>query len=121
MIPYLEEHEKSFVLYYYTYDISKAILDLDLALCQNFLFFITLSILHIQTCMMPLMKAELKGFIFFFLHLRAVSSVWGRYDPQTEKANVFASESFLHVDSSVMPLLKVLIMGFISHNYNSEL
>ena len=68
-------------MYYYTYDISIAILDLDPDLCENFLFFVTLSILHIQTCMIHLKKAVLKGFISF-LHLRALSNLWGRYDPK---------------------------------------
>ena len=58
-----KEHDKSFIWYYYAYDISKAILDLDLDpdLCQNFLFFVTSSILHIETCMIPLRKAADKG------------------------------------------------------------
>ena len=86
-----KEHDKSFIWYYYAYDISKAILDLDPDLCQNFPFFITLSILHIQTHMIPLMKAVLKGFISFFLHLRALSNLWGRYDPKTEKSRRFCS------------------------------
>ena len=52
-------------MYYYSYDISIAILDLDPDLCENLRFFVTLSILHIQTCMIPLKKAVLKGFISF--------------------------------------------------------
>ena len=60
-----KEHDRSFIWYYYAYDISNAILDLDPDLCQKFSFFVTLSILHIQTCMIPLMKAVLKGFISF--------------------------------------------------------
>ena len=55
----------SFIWDYYTYDISKAILDLDPDLRQNFLFFVTLSILHIEACIMPLRKAVLKGLISF--------------------------------------------------------
>ena len=35
-----KEHDKSFIWYYYEYDIWKAILDLDPDLCQNFLFFL---------------------------------------------------------------------------------
>ena len=54
-----------FIWYYYTYHISKAILDLDPDLSQNFLFFVTLSILHIETCMIPLCKPVHKGFISF--------------------------------------------------------
>ena len=60
-----KEHDKSFIWHYYAYDISKAILDLDPDLCQNFLCFVTLSILHIETCMIPLSKAVHKGFISF--------------------------------------------------------
>ena len=65
VIPYYKEHDMSFIWYYCTYHISKAILDLDPDLCQNFLFFVTSSILHIETCMIPLSKAVHKGFISF--------------------------------------------------------
>ena len=44
---------------------QKAILDLDPDLCQNFPYFVTLSILHIETSMIPLSKAVDKGFISF--------------------------------------------------------
>ena len=37
----------------------------DIMTCQNFLFFVTSSILHIETCMIPLSKAVHKGFISF--------------------------------------------------------
>ena len=60
-----KEDDKSFIWYYYSYDISTAILDLDPDLCQNFPYFVTLSILHIETCMIPLSKAVDKGFISF--------------------------------------------------------
>ena len=105
-------------MYYYTYDISLAILDLDPNLCENFLFFVTLSILHIQTCMIHLKKAVLKGFISF-LHLRASSNLWGCYDQKTKKKQTFffVTESFLHIESCVMPLLKALVKGFISFCY----
>ena len=36
MIPCYKEHDTSFIWYYYIYHISKAILDLDPDLCQNF-------------------------------------------------------------------------------------
>ena len=61
-----KEDDKSFIWYYYSYDISKAIMDLDLDLCQNFPYFVTLSTLHIETCMIPLSKAVDEGFISFF-------------------------------------------------------
>ena len=75
-------------MHYYTCDISTAILDLDLDLCENFLFFVTMSILHIHTCMIQLKKAVLKGFISF-LHLRASNNLWRRYDPKTEESRRF--------------------------------
>ena len=65
VIPWNKEDDTSFIWYYYSYDISKAILDLDPDLCQNFPYFVTLSILHIETCMIPLSKAVDKGFISF--------------------------------------------------------
>ena len=65
VIPCYKEHDTSFIWYYYTYDISKAILDLDPDLCQNFLFFLTSSILHIEACIIPLRKAVFKGLISF--------------------------------------------------------
>ena len=88
VIPCYKEHDTSFIWYYYAYDISTAILDLDPDLSQNFRSFVTSSILHIQTCMIPLSKAVHKGFISF-LHLRALSYLWGRYDPKTEKSSRF--------------------------------
>ena len=65
VIPCYKEHDTSFIWYYYAYDISKCILDLDLDLCRNFLCFVTSSILHIKTCRIPLSKAVHKGFISF--------------------------------------------------------
>ena len=113
MIPCYKEHDTSFIWYYYAYDISKCILDLDPDLCQNFLFFVTSSILHIETCMMPLSKAVHKGFISFFLHLRALSYLWGRYDPKTKKNLTFllVTVPFLHIESSVIPPLKAFYQG----------
>ena len=117
-----KEHDKSFIWYYYAYDIPKAILDLDPDLCQNFLFFVTSSILHIETCIIPLRKAVHKGFISL-LHLGALSYLWGRYDPKTEKKLTFSlvTVSFLHIESSVIPPLKALMKGFISSSYTDEL
>ena len=66
VIPCYKERDTSFIWYYYRYmTYQKAILDLDPDLCQNFLFFVTSSILHIETCMIPLSKAVHKGFISF--------------------------------------------------------
>ena len=85
-----KEDDKSFIWYYYSYDISKAILDLDPDLCQNFPYFVTLSILHIETCMIPLSKAVHKGFISFSY----TWELWAIYgDVMTQKlkkADVFA-------------------------------
>ena len=72
--------------------ISKAILDLDPDLCQNFLFFLTSSILHIETCIIPLSKAVHKGFISFSY----TYELWAIYgDVMTQKlkkAHVFACD-----------------------------
>ena len=92
MIPCYKEHDTSFIWYYYAYDISKAILDLDPDLCQNFLLFVTSSILHIERCMIPLSKAVHKGFISFSYTLE----LWAIYgDVMTQKlkkTHVFACD-----------------------------
>ena len=57
-----------------------------------------------------------QGLDFFFLHLRASSNLWGRYDPKTEKKLTFllVTASFLLIESSVIPVLKAFMKGFIS-------
>ena len=56
-----------------------------------------------------------QGLHFFFLHLRALRNLWGRYDPKTEKADfLLVTVSFLHRESSVIPPLKASMKGFIS-------
>ena len=63
-----------------------------------------------------------QGLDFIFLHLRALSNLWGRYDPKTEKANVCALiVSFLLIESSVIPALKAFMKGLISSSYTDEL
>ena len=104
---------QSFIWYYYTYGISKAILDLDPDLCQNFLFFVTLSILK-HTDMYDTSKESCaQGLHFCFLHVRALSNLWGRYDPKTETKQTFllVTVSFLHMESSVIPPLKASYEG----------
>ena len=90
MIPCYKEYGTSFIWYYYRYHISKTILDLDPDLCQNFLFFLTLSILHIEACIIPLRKAVFKGLISFSY----TEEFWAIYgDVMTQKlkkAAVFA-------------------------------
>ena len=90
MIPCYKEHDTSCIWYYYAYNISKCILDLDPDLGQNFLCYVTSSILHIQTCMIPLRKAVHKGFISFSY----TQELWAIYgDVMTQKlkkAAVFA-------------------------------
>ena len=87
-MPCYKEHDKSFIWHYYTYNMSKAILDLDPDLSQNLLFFVSLSIPHIQTCMMPLMKAELKGFISSFTP-KSCEQFMGMLWPQNWKKQTF--------------------------------
>ena len=55
---------------------------------QIFSFFITLSVLHVETCVIPLWKAVFCG-VISFLHLRALNNLWGRYDLKTKKLQVF--------------------------------
>ena len=58
-------------------------------ICQNIPFFVTLSILHIQTCMIPLMKAVLKGFISFS-YSKELEQFMGTLWPQKlKKTDVF--------------------------------
>ena len=98
-----------------TYDISIAILDLDPDLCENLLYSITLSILHIQKCMIHQKKAVLKGFISFVTPKSFEQFIWTLW-PKTWKKQTFflVTESFLCIKSCVMPLFKALIKGFIS-------
>ena len=110
-----KEHNKSFIWYYYTYDIWKAILDLHPDLCQNFLFFLTSSILHIETCMILLSPAVHKGF-FLFLTPKSFEQFKGTLWPKNWKKLTFllVTVSFLHIESSVIPPLKAFMKGFIS-------
>ena len=64
-----------------------------------------------------------QGLDFIFLHLRALSNLWGRYDPKTEKKLSFllVIVSFLLIESSVIPALKAFMKGFISSSYTDEL
>ena len=90
MIPCYKKHDTTFIWYYYTYHISKAILDLDPDFCQNFRYFVTLSILHIETCMIALSKAVDKGFISFSYTLELWAIYWDVMTPKLKKAHVFA-------------------------------
>ena len=117
-----KEDDKSFIWYYYSYDISKAILDLDPDFCQNFPYFVSLSILHIETCMIPLSKAVHKGFISF-LTPKSFELFMGTLWPKNWKklTLLLVSVSFLHIESSVIPPLKLLQNAFISSSYTDEL
>ena len=82
---------------------------------KQMFFLVTESFLHLKSCVRPLLKACIEGFISV-LHLRALSNLWGRYDPKTKKKQTFflVTESFLHVESCVMSLQEGLTKGFIS-------
>ena len=96
VIPCYKEHDKSFIWYYYTYHILKDILDLDPDLCQNFLFFVSSSILHIETCMIPLSKAVHKGFISFS-YTEEFRAIYGDVMTQKlKKADVFACNCVIY-------------------------
>ena len=121
MIPCYKNHDTGFIWYYYAYDISTAILDLDPDLCQNFLCFVTSSILHIQTCMIPLCKACAQGIHFLFLTPKSSELFYGDVMTQKlKKALVFpcdcafsshrikcntSTESFLWRASFLLPTL----------------
>ena len=117
-----KEHDKCFIWYYYAYDISNAILDLDPDLCQNFL-----SLELCQFCPHTHMydtsnESCAQGLYFFFLHLRALSNLWGRYDPKTENADVFAhnlsiSSHRIMCNASIESFIQV----FISFSYTDKL
>ena len=62
--------------------------DMDLDMCQIFSFFITLSVLHVETCDTSMERCVL-GLHFFFLHPRALSNLWGRYDIKAKKKYKF--------------------------------
>ena len=102
--------------------ISKAILDLDPDLGQHFLVFVTSSILHIETCIIPLSKAVHKGFISFFTP-KSSELFMGTLWPQNWKKLTFllVTVHFLHIESSVIPPLKAFMKGFISSSYTDEL
>ena len=90
VIPCYKEHDNSFRWYHCTYDISKAILDLDPDLSK-------FSFLHnfvnsAHTDMYDTSNESCaQGLYFFFLRLRALSNLWGRYDDKTEKSRRFFS------------------------------
>ena len=64
-----------------------------------------------------------QGHHFFSLHLGALSNLWGRYDPKTEKnANfLLVTMSFLVKETTEIPQLKAPTRTFISPFYTDEL
>ena len=112
MIPCYKERDTNFIWYYYRYRISKAILDLDPDLCQNFLFFVTSSILHIETCMIPLCKVCTRA-SFLFLTPKSYELFMGTLWPKNWKKFSFllVSVPFLRIESSVIPPLKAFYQG----------
>ena len=63
-----------------------------------------------------------QGLDFIFLHLRALSNLWGRYDPKTEKKLTFLLliVSFLLIEWNVIPALRAFMKGLISSSYTDE-
>ena len=61
------------------------------------------------------MESCVQGLSFIYLHLRPLSTLWGRYDPKTENmAGVLpVTVSFLHIESRDIPTFKALINSFI--------
>ena len=59
---------------------------------------------------------------YFFLHLRALSNLWGRYDLKTKQKSFWlVTVSFLYTESNVVYLLKGRINTFISASYTNKL
>ena len=122
MIPCYKEHDKSFIWYYYTYDISKAILDLDPDLCQNFLFFVTLLILA-HTDMYDTSKERLcPRASFLFLTRKRFEQFMGTLWPKNWKKQTFllVTVSCLHIESSVIPPLIASMKGCISSSTSTS-
>ena len=85
----LFDNSRQIISYYYTYNISKATLDLDPDLCLIILFFTTSLILHILTCARN--TSMKKGFYFVYLYLRHWSNLWESYNLKSENmADVFS-------------------------------
>ena len=90
-------------------------------LVSNFSFFITWSILHVDTCVIPLWKAVLMGYILSSTPKSSVHCL-GTLWPKTKKLEGFwlVAVSFLHTESNVICLLKAPINTFISASYISK-
>ena len=67
-------------------------------------------------------KICVQGLDFFFLYLRALSNLWGRYDPKTEKADVFAHNGVIS-SHRIMgnASIESFIQTFISLSYTDKL
>ena len=68
-------------------------------------------------------KSYVQGLDFIFLHLRALSNLWGRYDLKNWKKLTFLLiiVSLPLIESSVIPALKAFMKGFISSSHTDEL
>ena len=81
-----------------TYDIPKTLLGLYPVLSKfSFLLFFVNSA---HTDMYDTLKESCtQGLHFFFLYLKALSNLWGHYDPETEKTDFLCvTVSFLHTE-----------------------
>ena len=68
-------------------------------------FLVTESFLYIESCIMPLLKALIMGFISFITP-KSFEQFMGTLWPQNWKTQTFflVTESFLYIESCVMPL-----------------
>ena len=121
-------HDKAntchFILIHSYYDIPTTVLDLDPYCVKIFSLFVTLSILHVETCMIPLWKAVYKGVMydtsllhFFFLHLRALTNCGDVVTQKSEQDGFFACNfaiSSYRIMCNASIILKALINCFIS-------
>ena len=87
-------------------------------------FSITLSVFHVETCVIPLRKAVFWGFISF-LHLRALSNLWGRYDLKTHcrffGCNCFISSHRIKCNTSIESFHQYFHFSFLHQQASSNL
>ena len=123
VIPCYKEHDKSCIWYYYTYMTYQKPFWTWFRICVKFFFLRNIFNSAHTDIYDTSIESCVQRLYFFFIHLRALSNLWGRYDPKTEKKLTFllVTVSFCHIESSVIPPMKVFMKGFISSSYTDEL
>ena len=86
VIPCCKEHDTSFIWYYYAYDISKCHSGSGSGFVSKFSLLCNFVNFAHRNMYDASKESCAQGLHFFFLHLRALSYLWGRYGPKTEKS-----------------------------------